>query len=511
HVNADDVEAVVQATTIALEYRQRFHRDVFIDLLGYRKYGHNEGDEPKFTQPKLYKAIANHPNPRDLYLKELIAQGVMTAEDGKKYAEEYSSNLDKSYEGSKKKEKADVLNFLEDTWKGYRHGTSADFEKEVITKVSKAKILELGTKLATLPEDNKYFRKIKKLLNDRLDQLKEDSLDWGMVEMLAYATLLVDGHPVRISGQDVERGTFSHRHAVFHDLLTGKEYIPLEKFSSQFTIINSVLSEEAVLAFEYGFALADPEGLVIWEAQFGDFANGAQVVIDQFISSGEQKWGRLCGLTMFLPHGFEGQGPEHSSARLERFLQLCAQDNMQVCVPTTPAQIFHLLRRQMIRPYRKPLIVMTPKSLLRHKLAVSTIDDLCKGNFMSIIHEDKVDPDSIDRIVLCSGKIYYELFEQRNKLDKKITILRIEQLYPFPRDELNDLIKKYSNAKEIVWCQEEPRNQGAWAYVCNYLMECLHSKQNLKYVGRNELAAPAEGSLNLHKHSQDKIIASALD
>ncbi len=506
HVNADDPEAVLFVTKVAFDFRMKFNKDVVIDLVCYRRHGHNEADDPSVTQPQMYKAIKSIETTRAKYAKKLIDEKVISASEDKKLISKYRDALDqgdsivKSLVSTYVDEKA--LN-----WEPYLNKT---WQEKAITSIEKTEIFKLYKKLTNIPKDFALHSAASKIIQTRIDMSKGDKLiDWGFAETMAYASLLEDGYEIRISGQDSGRGTFSHRHAVFHDINTGMEYIPLQELSTQFTVINSVLSEEAVLAFEYGFALADPNGLVIWEAQFGDFANGAQVVIDQFISSGEQKWGRLCGLTLYLPHGFEGQGPEHSSARLERFLQLCAQDNIQVCVPTTPSQMFHLIRRQMIRPYRKPLIIMTPKSLLRHKLAKSTIDDLSSGNFQLIIPENLMNFDKVTKVILCSGKIYYDLYEQRGDVDT-IAILRIEQLYPFPTDNLKKLLNKYSAVKDIVWCQEEPKNQGSWSFIYNYLIECMLPGQSLKYIGREISAAPAEGSVNLHKKSQEEIIRGAL-
>ncbi|MCB9224597.1 MAG: 2-oxoglutarate dehydrogenase E1 component [Crocinitomicaceae bacterium] len=497
HVNADDIEAVVQTLSIAVSYRQKFNRDVFIDLLGYRKYGHNEGDEPKFTQPKLYKAIGSHASPREIYLKQLIAEGVMTAEDGQKDEDEQMAKLDKAYDASKKQEKAVVLNFLAKTWEGYRHGKLVDFDKSPSTGVTKAKLVELGTKLATLPEGNKYFRKITKLLDDRLDMIKNDNLDWGMAEMMAYASLLVEGHPVRISGQDVERGTFSHRHAVVKTEDDEKEVITLNLLGdkqAEFTIYNSLLSEYGVLGFEYGYSLATPNGLTIWEAQFGDFYNGAQIMVDQFISAGEDKWFVQSGLVMLLPHGYEGMGGEHSSARIERFLQQCADLNWQICNPTTPANHFHLLRRQVHRDFRKPLVVFSPKMLLRYPKAVSKVEELAKGSFQEVLDDD-VNKTKVDTIVLCSGKFYYEAKEQAEERGvTNAAFIRLEQMYPFPKKQLDAVLKTYKNAKRFIWAQEEPENMGPWQYMCMAMRD-----MNLDVVSRASSAAPAAGSHETHK------------
>lgn len=498
HVNGDDVEAVVQTVSIAVQYRQRFNRDVFIDLLGYRKYGHNEGDEPKFTQPKLYKSIAKHPNPRKIYLDQMIKEGVMKEEEGKKIEEEHLALLDEAYEASKRREKAVVLNFLEETWKGFRHGKREDFDQSPKTGVNKDLLLELGKKLATLPEDLKYFRKIKKLLNDRIEQLENNRLDWGMAEMLAYATLLNEGHGVRLSGQDVERGTFSHRHAVVKTEDDEQEIITLntlDKDQAKFHIYNSLLSEYGVLGFEYGYSLASPNGLTIWEAQFGDFYNGAQIMVDQFISSGEDKWFVQSGLVMLLPHGYEGMGGEHSSARIERFLQQCADLNWQICNTTTPANHFHLLRRQVHREFRKPLVVFSPKMLLRYPKAVSTLDEMAEGHFIEVMDDTIEDKSSIDTIVLCSGKFYYEAKEEAEERGvKNATFIRMEQMYPFPEKQLKEVLDTYPNASKKIWAQEEPANMGPWTYMA---MEMRN--EALEVVSRQSSSAPAAGSSETHK------------
>ncbi|MGB1103592.1 MAG: 2-oxoglutarate dehydrogenase E1 component [Crocinitomicaceae bacterium] len=510
HVNGDDVEAVVQAMSIAVEYRQRFNRDIFIDLLGYRKYGHNEGDEPKFTQPKLYKTIAKHPNPRKIYLDQLIKEGVMSAAEGKQIEDDHLALLDESYEAAKKREKAVVLNFLEETWKGYRHGDRSDFDQSPITGVAKEKLLDLGKKLATLPEDLKYFRKIKKLLNDRLEQLENNKLDWGMAEMLAYATLLDEGHPIRISGQDVERGTFSHRHAVVKTEDDEQEIITLNMLNenqAKFHIYNSLLSEYGVLGFEYGYSLATPQGLTIWEAQFGDFYNGAQIMVDQFISSGEDKWFVQSGLVMLLPHGYEGMGGEHSSARIERFLQMCADLNWQICNTTTPANHFHLLRRQLHREFRKPLVVFSPKMLLRYPKAVSTLEEMAEGQFMEVLDDTVADKAKIDTIVLCSGKFYYEAKEQAEQRGvDNATFIRMEQMYPFPEKQLKAVLDTYPNAKKKIWAQEEPENMGPWSYIAMELRG-----EALDVVTRPASSAPAAGSSETHKRRLEDLFNGLFD
>lgn len=504
HVNGDDVEAVVQVMQMAMEYRQHFNSDIFIDLLGYRKYGHNEGDEPKFTQPNLYSLIAKHPNPRDIYFKQLESEGIMTKEDAKKVNDEYNAFLEEEFEESRKREKALVYDFLSDAWEGYRHGKDEDFEKSPETGVAKDKLLELGRKLATLPEGKKYFRKISKIFKDRLAAIEGDKLDWGSAEMLAYASLLVEGHPIRISGQDVERGTFSHRHAVVKTEDTEEEIVTLNLLSddqAKFEIYNSFLSEYGVLGYEYGYSLACPNGLTIWEAQFGDFYNGAQIMVDQFITAGEDKWSTQSGLVMLLPHGYEGQGAEHSSGRMERFLQQCADLNIQVCNTSTPANHFHLLRRQLKREFRKPLVVFSPKMLLRHPQAVSSLDEMAKGSFQEVIDDTGVKVNDVDTVVLCTGKFYYEAKEKAKELGvENMAFVRVEQLYPLPEKQIRDTISKYSNAKNIVWAQEEPANMGAWRYMAMALRDL-----NLTGVCRYPSAAAAEGSHDLHKRRLERL------
>ena len=506
HVNGDDIEAVVQTIEIAMEYRQQFNRDIFIDLLCYRKYGHNEGDEPKFTQPSLYNLIAKHPNPKDIYFGQLEQEGVMSKEDAKKVEEEYNAFLENEFEASRKNEKALVYDFLSQTWEGFRHGKHSDFDKSPETGVDKTKLLELGQKLATLPEGKKYFRKISKIFEDRYNAITNDKLDWGSAEMLAYATLLEEGHPIRISGQDVERGTFSHRHAVVKTEDTEEEVITLNNLSekqAKFEIYNSLLSEYGVLGFEYGYSLATPRGLTIWEAQFGDFFNGAQIMVDQFISAGEDKWATQSGLVMLLPHGYEGQGAEHSSGRMERFLQQCADTNMQVVNTSTPANHFHLLRRQLKRDFRKPLVVFSPKALLRHPAAVSSLDEMAKGSFQEVIDDASAKTANIDTVVFCSGKFYYEMKEKANELGvDNMTFVRVEQLYPVPTAQIDGIIANYSGAKNIVWAQEEPSNMGAWTHIAMSL-------RHIPFIGicRNSTAAAAEGSKKLHEKRLKQLFA----
>jgi len=497
HVNGDDIEAVIIAVEIAIEYRQLFHRDIFIDLLCYRKYGHNEGDEPKFTQPKLYNLISKHPNPKEIYFQQLEKDGHLTKEDALKIENSYIEYLEKEFSLSRESEKALVHDFLSKTWKKMRYGTDKDFVESPVTGVQIKTLKSLGKKLSTLPSGNKYFRKIGKIFNERLKSFEENSLDWGCAEMLAYASLLTEGHAVRISGQDVERGTFSHRHAV---VITedNEEQIEtlnlLSKDQATFSIYNSLLSEYGVLGFEYGYSLATPNELTIWEAQFGDFFNGAQIVVDQFISAGEDKWATPSGLVLLLPHGYEGQGAEHSSGRIERFLQQCADYNMQIVNASTPANYFHVLRRQLKRKFRKPLVVFTPKVLLRHPMATSTIEEMTSGSFHEVIDDSDANAKKVDNLVLCSGKIYYEMKQRAKALQtKNLAFVRIEQLYPWPENQVKSILKKYE-AKNIIWAQEEPENMGPWTYVAMQLRN-----ENIIGICRPASAASAEGSKNLHE------------
>lgn len=497
HVNADDIEAVVRVVEIAIAYRQTFHTDVFIDLLGYRKFGHNEGDEPKFTQPNLYNIIAKHKTPSQIYMDSLVPQGVLTTEEAAKLNDAYQTYLDNEYNESSTQKKAVVFDFMQDEWKLYNHATAADFESSPETGVSKKKLQELGKKLATLPEGKKYFRKIQKIISDRLEAIETDKLDWGSAEMLAYATLLDEGHVVRITGQDVERGTFSHRHAVVKTEDTEEEITTLNLLSDKqapFYIYNSLLSEYAVLGFEYGYSLTTPSALTIWEAQFGDFFNGAQTMVDQFITAGEDKWSTQSGLVMLLPHGYEGQGAEHSSGRMERFLQQAADLNIQVVNTSTPANHFHLLRRQINRTFRKPLVVFSPKMLLRYPSAVSTLDELAKGSFQEVIDDPKAKASQVDTVVLVSGKFYYEASEKAAEMGvDNMAFVRLEQLYPFPEKKLDKVLAKYTNCKQLIWAQEEPENMGAWTYIAMKL-----KAKNIIGVTRPASAAAAEGSKELH-------------
>ena len=503
HVNGDDVEAVVHAMQIATEYRQKFGKDVFIDLLCYRKYGHNEGDEPRFTQPLLYKAISKHKNPREIYNQKLMSEGVVEANIAKEMEAEFKLLLQDRFHESKEVEKAFITPFMEQEWEGFQKAQSEDFDISPETGVAKDGLLAVAEKLYNIPEEKQLFKKSQRLLSDRKKMVEDtDKLDWAMGELLAYGTLLQEGHPVRISGQDVERGTFSHRHAVLKSEESEQEICPLNSVSdvAKFTAFNSLLSEYGVLGFDYGYAMAMPNSLTIWEAQFGDFSNGAQIMLDQFISAAEDKWKMMNGLVMLLPHGYEGQGAEHSSARMERYLQLCAQHNMQMVNCTTPANFFHVLRRQLKRNFRKPLVVFTPKSLLRHPQCVSSIQDFTTGRFQEII-DDTVDASSVKKLVLCSGKLYYELLQAREENNRKdVAIVRMEQLYPLPEKQINAIIDKY-NPEQLIWAQEEPENMGAWSHI-------LRNLRHLPFevVARSESAATASGSSKRSAKRQKTII-----
>lgn len=513
HVNGDDPEAVVFATQLAFDFRMKFNRDVVLDLVCYRRQGHNEADEPAVTQPTMYKKIKSMSPLRELYANQLMSEGLIAATEPDRLMIAYRDGLDQG---------KTVIDVIHDDYEGkyaidWSPYINSKWTDKADTTITSSQVQALSKQLHALPEGFQLHPVVARLLQDREKMTEGDiPMNWGYAENMAYASLLQEGYGVRLSGQDCGRGTFAHRHAVLHEVETGEIYVPLEKISTQinrpFEVIDSVLSEEAVLAFEYGFASAEPSFLVLWEAQFGDFANGAQVVVDQFISSGEQKWGRLCGLVMLLPHGYEGQGPEHSSARLERYLQLCAQQNMQVCTPTTPSQIFHLLRRQVIRQFRKPLIVMTPKSLLRHKLAVSPLSDLTKGSFLTVIPEiDEVDKKKVTKVILCCGKVYYDLLQaRRDKNLSQVAIVRIEQLYPFPKKAVSAELNKYPNACEVIWCQEEPKNQGVWFSSQHNMRDCLRPDQDLHYAGRESAAAPAVGSSALHAQQQQALVLQAL-
>ena len=498
HVNGDDVEAVITAIEFAMEYRQTFHRDVFVDLLCYRKYGHNEGDEPKFTQPKLYNIISKHPNPRDLYFRQLEKEGLINLSEAQKMVDDYNQYLEEEFAISKKQDKALVHDFLQTNWDKYRYAVVEDFHYSPETGVKKDLLQNLGKKLSTLPEEKKYFRKTIKIFKDRASAFENNKLDWGAAEMLAYASLLHEGHNVRISGQDVERGTFSHRHAVVITEDSEEKITTLNQLGDKqggFSIYNSLLSEYGVLGFEYGYSLASPNDLTIWEAQFGDFFNGAQIMIDQFISAGEDKWSTQSGLVMLLPHGYEGQGAEHSSGRMERFLQQCADLNMQIVNTSTPSNHFHLLRRQLKREFRKPLVVFTPKMLLRHPQATSSLDEMQKGSFMEVIDDPFATVKKTDTLVFCCGKFYYEMQNEAKKLGvENMAFIRVEQLYPFPEKQLDGILEKYTNVSTYIWAQEEPANMGAWSY-----MAMNFNKVHLKGITRPATAASAAGSKKLHE------------
>ena len=512
HVNGDDPEAVIFVARLALDFRNTFHKDVIVDLVCYRRLGHNEADEPAVTQPMMYEKIRSHQPARALYADQLIADGVVSPDEVKEIVTEYRAGLEQGIVVTRP-----VLCGLENpfatNWKQY---TVGNWDDPVDTTVDCDTLEDLGLRMLSLPEGFQLHPRVQKIFDDRMRMAKgEQLMDWGFAENLAYATLIHGGHSIRLCGQDSGRGTFFHRHAMVHDQTTGESCVPLQRLmpdQPRFAVIDSLLSEEAVLGFEYGYAATDPERFVIWEAQFGDFANVAQVVIDQFISSGGAKWGLYNGLTLLLPHGYEGQGAEHSSARLERFLQLCAEENMQVCVPTTPAQIFHVLRRQMVRPLRMPLVVMTPKSLLRHKNATSTLKELAEGGFQTVIDDaDALDPADVSKVVLCSGKVYYELLEQRRSQERNDTaILRIEQLYPFPKKRLMEALKPFRHVDMVIWCQEEPQNQGAWDQVKHRLYEQMWPGARLCYVGRAVSPAPAVGYPRLHQVQQETLVEDAI-
>ena len=505
HVNGDDVEALLYTIGLAMEFRQEFEQDVFIDLLCYRKHGHNEGDEPRFTQPLLYKAIAKHPDVSTIYAKSLVENNSVSKEEIEAINQKHEEKLDESFRESREDSRAQIRPFMKDEWSNFHHPVKDDFNKTVKTGVDKKRLLKIAEKLCSLPDGMNFFRKIHKIVDARKKSISDDKLDWAMAELLAYGSLLDEGYGVRISGQDSERGTFAHRHAALVQEDTGEKYYPLKNLSDsqgRFEIYNSPLSEYGVLGFEYGYALGSPDTMTIWEAQFGDFVNTAQVIIDQFISSAEEKWGVYNGLVLLLPHGFEGQGPEHSSARIERFLNLAAGDNMEIINPTSPANFFHMLRRLMLRNFRIPTIVFTPKSLLRHPSCISGMDDLSQGQFMRIIDDHDTEVKSVKRVVFCSGKIYYDLLEKKQEWDTKdIALIRIEQLYPFPHAEFNSIIDKYSNAKLHIWVQEEPENMGPWTFLS-------HQVKKVKWIPlcRVPSASPATGLHKIHQIGQQELI-----
>jgi len=511
HVNADDAEAVVHAALFALDFRMQFQRDVFIDLLGYRKYGHNEGDEPKFTQPLLYKAIAKHKNPRDIYADKLKAEGIIDDGYVKHIEKKYKEKLEEKLEDSRKEDKTEITAFMQEKWKDFPRATEVQMMQPVDTTISEEVLSNIAKVISKLPEDKKFIRKIQRLIESRQTMFDENRLDWSMAEHLAYGSLLTEGFDVRISGQDVERGTFSHRHAVVKVEDSEEEIILLKHVSEnqgQFNIYNSLLSEYGVVGFDYGYAMASPNTLTIWEAQFGDFSNGAQIMIDQYISSGEDKWKTQNGLVMLLPHGYEGQGAEHSSGRMERYLQLCAKDNMFVANCTTPANMFHLLRRQMKANYRKPLIVFTPKSLLRHPKVISTVDEFANGSFKMLIDDETAKADAIKTVVFVSGKFYYDLLDEREKLQRDdVALVRLEQLFPLPTEAIRDVLKTYSNADDIVWAQEEPRNMGAYSHMMMHLEEARHWRA----ATRRPYGAPAAGSSVRSKIRHQQVIDYVFD
>ena len=503
HVNGDDVEAVVHALKLAVEYRQKYHKDIFIDLLCYRKYGHNEGDEPRFTQPMLYEAISQHKNPREIYKEKLMNEGVVEAGIATELEKDFQDLLQDRFAKAKEIKKAKITRFLKEEWSEIKRTFTADFKGSNATNIGKKKLKELAKYLYDVPQADKLFKKTRKLLADRKKMVEEsDSLDWAMGELLAYGSLLDEGYDIRLSGQDVERGTFSHRHAILKVEQSEEEVCPLNNISTSanFEAYNSLLSEYGVLGFDYGYSISTPNTLTIWEAQFGDFSNGAQIIFDQFISCSEDKWKVMSGLVMLLPHGYEGQGAEHSSARLERYLQMCAKYNMQIVNCTTPANFYHVLRRQLKREYRKPLIVFTPKSLLRHPKCVSSISDLAEGKFEGII-DDTMAAKSVDKLVLCSGKIYYELLERREQeKSENIALVRVEQLFPLDKQKIIELIEKYK-AKEIVWVQEEPQNMGAWTFIMSELRTV-----NIDVIAREASAATATGSSKTSTAEQNELI-----
>lgn len=515
HVNSDDPEALVTIGRLALQFRNEFNKDVVIDMVCYRRHGHSEADEPAATQPLMYHHVRTHPGARKLYIKQLLAEGAIKEDDPQEMEERYVASLERgqlvSAPHGPDRHPEYRINF-----QPYANNT---WDMPVETAIPMDAVRRLVENLTTLPEGFSLHSSVERIMQNRRRMGRgELPADWGFAETLAYASLLEQGYPVRLSGQDSGRGTFFHRHAVLHDQASGETWLPLQRLSkdqAQFLVINSILSEEAVLAFEYGYSSAEPGALVIWEAQFGDFANGAQVIFDQFMSSCETKWGRLCGLTVLLPHGYDGQGPEHSSARLERYLQLCAEENLQVCVPSTAAQMFHMLRRQAIRPYRKPLIVMSPKSLLRQRLSASPLEEFSAAGFVTAFDESdpSLDPGRVKRLVLCSGKVYYDLIQERASAGiRDIGILRIEQLYPFPTERIRAILSRYRSCREIVWAQEEPQNQGAWGFIQlrDILPACLTRGQRLLYTGREAAAAPATGSMSIHIAQQKRLVAEAL-
>lgn len=505
HVNGDDVEALIYTIKLAMEFRQKFNTDVFIDILCYRKYGHNEGDEPRFTQPQLYKAISAHKNPRDIYAEKLIEQGIMTARDVKDEIKGFDQLMSDKYKESEKIEKLKIKQFLVNEYKEFDHAPKNEFFEAIPTGVGREKLVELAGKINSVPEGRKFFNKVNRILADRRQMIRDNRLDWGMAELLAYGTLVAEGHPVRISGQDCERGTFAHRHAAFVFEDGDDKYFPLKHVAEKqapFHIYNSLLSEYGVMGFEYGYALAQPNALTVWEAQFGDFSNVAQVIIDQYITSAHEKWGLMNNLVLYLPHGYEGQGPEHSSARIERFLAQAASNNMQIVVPTTPDNMFHLLRRHLKWQVRVPLIIFTPKSLLRHPMVSCTLEELSKGHFQPVIDDHMPKAENVKQVVFTSGRLYYDLAKKRVDMgDESTAIVRVEQLYPLPVDQIESLLKKYDKADRIIWAQDEPANMGAWPFINRKL-----SHIPFEVASRSESGSPAGGLMKQHNLRLNKIL-----
>jgi 2-oxoglutarate dehydrogenase E1 component len=504
-VNGDDVEDLIHTVKLAMEYRQQFYTDVFIDILSYRKYGHNEGDEPRYTQPTLYKTIASHPNPREIYTRKLIGEGVYTQEEIDQIRSDFDAYLDEKLEISNTLGKVKIQQFLHGDWKDFHYASRKDFGQHFPGSITTELLKHIGEKICSLPESEKFIKKTHKLIEERKKMLSNNKLDWAMGELLAYGSLVYEGYPVRISGQDTVRGTFAHRHAshVIED--TDKTFTPLRYISEKqapFKIYNSPLNEYGVLGFEYGYALASPYSLTIWEAQFGDFQNVAQVIIDQYIASAEEKWGLMNGLVLLLPHGFEGQGPEHSSARIERFLSMAGRNNMQIVQPTTPSNLFHLLRQQVLRNFRVPLIVFTPKSLLRHPECTSSIEEMASGKFQALIDDPDVDVPEVRRLVFCSGKIYYDLLARKKEFNARdIALIRIEQLHPFPSEELKAILKKYKNSLLNLYVQEEPANMGAWRHVKHEFED-----YDIYPIARQISGSPATGLSRIHQMQQEELI-----
>jgi 2-oxoglutarate dehydrogenase E1 component len=505
HVNGDEVEALLHTVEIAMEYRQRYATDVFIDILSYRKYGHNEGDEPRFTQPLLYKTIAKHPNTRDIYAQHLTEEGIYDGDEIRQFENDYDEILETKLEVAKKKKKVYIQQFLREDWKGFKYASHSDFTKHIETGVTRDKLLKVADQINRLPGDKQFFNKIQRLVDERNKAIRENRLDWALGELLAYGTLLTEGFPVRISGQDSVRGTFSHRHAGFVIEDTDQQYVPLanlEDAEARFEIYNSPLSEYGVLGFEYGYALAIPNGLTVWEAQFGDFNNVAQVIFDQYISSAEEKWGIMNGIVVYLPHGFEGQGPEHSSARIERFLSMAARNNMHIVNCTTPANFFHILRKHLHANYRTPLILFTPKSLLRHPKCVSPLEDFENDTFLEVIDDPNVDVNEVRRVVYCSGKVYYDLLARKEEFNARdIALVRIEELHPFPIEAVRKVHKKYKNNLLTLWVQEEPGNMGPWRHIQQEMAEFRPEP-----VMRQPSGSPATGLTKVHLMGQEEII-----